>query len=183
MKIQTIVSLKDQTSSQSSHCADTKSVICNDNAMDMNIKNRVSSSTLPEKSAIDVNNNESCEAPLKTPAQELNTETNFEVWRSPRKVRNKEECDFPKFLPITKNKYSSRLDDYDNSTTSTVSVRCATFENRNYRLKYSSDSSCKDYNLSMKRERNNIVFMSQFSSDISTPMDLCMPSLDKTYQL
>ena len=178
MTIQRNISLKVQNSSQSSRCAYTKSAVCDASAEKSNVNSRVSLCAAQEKSRVNCKKNESFEVPPITPMQELNVEIIFESAQSPCKVISKVEYDFPKFLPIAKNRIPFRLDVNDDST-STIGSRCTLLENKHYRSKYSSDLSRGDYILSMRRrERNNNVSMPQCSSNVNIPMDLFMPLLE-----
>ena len=179
MTIQRNISLKLQNSPQSSCCTYTKSAVCDAGTEKSNITSRVSLCTAQEKSRVNCKINEGFEVPPITPMQKLNEEINVELAQSPCKIISKVEYDFPKFLPITKNRIPFRLDVHDDSASTIGSICTLLLENKNYRSKYSSDSSRRDYILSMRRrERNNNVSTPQHSSDVNIPMDLLMPLLE-----
>ena len=165
-------SMKVQHSSPSAYYCDKKSIECNA------IVEKTPNIKSNEIIALEKNKIDSYSINIQTPPKMHMLE-----WTKNDNVIKK-EYDFPKFIPISKNRTPFRIDSYERPTAEMLGTKTA-MKNASFKSKCRSNSY-RSSNLSMKNEKkisldtntNDKDLMSQRNRDIDVPTDCLMPMLN-----
>ena len=160
-------SMKVQHSSPSAYYCDKESIECN--AIVENTPN------VKSHESIGLANNkiDNCRIEIQTPPKMSMLE-----WRK-NDITSEKEHDFPKFIPISKNRIPFSFDSYDRSTTEMLGAKTA-MKNANFKSNFRSNS-CKSCNLSKKNKKIislDTVLMPQRNRDVDIPTYCLMPMLN-----